>query len=154
MTPNALLDKTFLKQLDQDRHKVVYIKIISLNLDEDPIAEITGNVVSGNINVDGKSCVRRTCNLQLVTNVVRINEVDWSLRTKFSVYLGLKNTIDSRYDDIIWFPQGVFIITSFSSVLNQSGYTISITGKDKMCLINGDVGGQLFAAHDFATIYT
>ena len=98
--------------------------------------------------------MRRTCNLQLVTNVVRINEIDWSLRTKFSVYFGLENTIDDRYDDIIWFPQGIFVITSFSSVLNNQGYTINITGKDKMSLLNGDVSGALFAAHDFSTIYT
>ncbi len=154
MMTNALLDKTFLKKLDQVRHKTIYVKIVSLNLDGDPIAEITGNVIGGNINVDGKSCVRRTCNLQLVTNVVRINEIDWSLRTKFRAYLGLKNTIDKRYDDIIWFPQGVFVITQFASTLNNNGYQINITGKDKMCLLNGDVGGQLFASHDFASVYT
>ena len=151
---NALLDKDFLIKLDQWRHKTTYVRLISLNVDEDPIAEITGNVLSGSINVDGSSSVRRTCNIQLVTEATRLSEIDWTLRTKFKVLIGLENKIDSRYDDIIWFPQGTFVITSFNSTLNAQGYQINIQGKDKMCLLNGDVGGQLFAAHEFSTIYT
>ena len=48
----------------------------------------------------------------------------------------------------------MYIITSFNSSLNGQGYQIQISGKDKMCLINGDVGGALFAAHEFSIIYT
>lgn len=151
---SALLDKDFLQKLDQYHHKILYAKIISLNIDEDPIAEITGNVVSGNINVDGSSVVRRTCTLNIVTNIVRINEVDWALRTKFKVLIGINNVIDPKYDDIIWMQQGTFVITSFSSTFNGQGYTINISGKDKMSLLNGDVSGQLTAAHEFSTIYT
>lgn len=150
----ALLDKDFLIKLDQHRNKEVFAKIISLNWDEESVAEITGNVVSGSINVDGSSKVRRTCNITLITNQVQIEEISWSLNTKFTVELGLRNTIDPRYEDIIWFPQGMYVISSFSSTLNNSGYTITIQGKDKMCLINGDISGNLFAAHEFSTIYT
>ena len=154
MATDALLDKDFLQKLDANRHKTLYAKIISLNFDEDPIAEITGNITGGSINVDGSSSVRRSCSLTLVTNSVRINEVDWTLRTKFRAMIGVQNTVDPNYDDVIWFPQGTFVITSFSSTLNDKGYTINISGKDKMCLLNGEVGGQLFAAHEFSTIYT
>lgn len=154
MTSNALLDKNFLLELDRYRHKTVYVRIVSLNFDEDPVAEITGNVTGGSISVDGSSSVRRTCNLTLVTNATRISEVDWALRTKFQVMIGIENHIDDRYDKIIWFPQGTYVISSFSSQLNGQGYQISISGKDKMCLLNGDVGGQMFAAHEFSTIYT
>ena len=150
----ALLDKDFLKKLDEHHNKVIYVRLVSLNWDEEPIAEIQGNIQSGSINVDGSSKVRRTCNLTLVTNTVQIDEVAWSLRTKFYVYLGVKNTIDPNYEDIIWFPQGMYVISSFSSSYGAQGYTITISGKDKMCLINGDVGGALFAAHEFSIIYT
>jgi len=47
----------------------------------------------------------------------------------------------------------MFILTSFSNTLNNSGYTISIQGRDKMCLLNGDLGGNLFASHDFGKTY-
>lgn len=153
-TAFALLDADFLRQLDQDRNKELYAKLVSLNWQEEPIAEIQGNVQSGSINIDGSSKVRRTCNLTLVTNSVQIDEVAWSLRTKFYVYLGVKNNINSNYEDIIWFPQGMYVISSFSSSYGAQGYTIQISGKDKMCLINGDVGGALFAAHEFSIIYT
>lgn len=150
----ALLDKEFLKRLDEYRDKKIMVKIISLNWNEEPIAEISGNITSGNINIDGSSAVRRTCSITLITNQMQIDNIHWSLRTKFTVEIGVKNEIDTKYEDIIWFPQGLFIITSFSSTVNSQGCTISIQGKDKMCLLNGDVSGALFAAHEFAHIDT
>lgn len=151
---DPLLDKAFLLKLDQYRHKEVYAKVITLSIDGEPVAEISGNVTNGTVNVDGASAVRRTCNLTLVTNNIQINDLDWALRTKFKLSVGLKNYIDPQYDDIIWFPLGEYVLTSFSSVLNGSGFSITISGKDKMCLLNGEVGGALFASHDFGTIYT
>jgi len=45
------------------------------------------------------------------------------------------------YPDIIWFPQGIFILTDFRPSASVNSYTIKLTGKDKMCLLNGDIGG-------------
>lgn len=150
---DPLLDKDFLIKLDQYRHKEVYAKVITLSVDGEPIAEITGNVTGGTVNINGSSAVRRTCNLTLITNNIQVNDLDWALRTKFKLQIGLKNVIDSQYDDIIWFPLGEYVLSSFSSTLNSSGFSMSISGKDKMCLLNGEVGGALFASHDFGTIY-
>jgi hypothetical protein len=122
----ALLDRDFLLELDAHHNKKVYAKVVSLNWDEDPIAEITGNITQGSINVDSSSIVRRTCNVTLVTNTVQIDELSWSLRTKFYLYIGLENTINSKYEPIIWFPQGMYVLTSFNSTLNNQGYTITI----------------------------
>jgi hypothetical protein len=38
--------------------------------------------------------------------------------------------------------------------MNQSvnSYTITINGKDKMCLLNGDLSGALSSSVDFGTI--
>lgn len=152
MADNYLLDFDFLKALDEYNQKEVYAKIISLDFNENPVVEIQGNVSQGSISIDGSSSVRRTCNLTLITNQVNVNETDWTLRSKFKVLIGLKNFINPKYDDIIWFKQGTFIITSFNSTQNGQGYSITIQGKDKMCLLNGDVGGNLFAAHDFGAI--
>lgn len=41
------------------------------------------------------------------------------------------------------------IISNFSTAESTSGFNISITGKDKMCLLNGDLSGSLFASVDF-----
>jgi len=118
----ALLDKDFLLNLDAYRNKKLYAKVVSLNWDEEPIAEITGNILQGSINVDGSSIVRHTCNLTFVTNTVQIDEVSWSLRSKFYLYVGVENAIDPKYDNIIWFPEGMYILTSYSSTLNAQGY--------------------------------
>jgi hypothetical protein len=61
----------------------------------------------------------------------------------------LENKIDNKYPDIIWFNQGIYLITSFNTSQSASSYNISIQGKDKMCLLNGDLGGDLPASVDF-----
>lgn len=148
---NHLLNPDFLEKLDHHNEREVYAKIISLNFDENPLEEIQGVVVSGNITVDGASACRRTCSISLAAKEVNMNEFHWALNTKFRAYVGLKNFIDPDYDDIVWFEQGVFILTAFNQTHNAAGFTVSITGKDKMCLLDGSVGGHLFATHDFGS---
>ena len=143
MKNNPLLDKDFLYQLDQCRSKKIYAKIISLTLDELPIEEITGRVTGGSINIDGTSAVRRTCSVSLVAEDVKINDYYWGINTKFQLFIGVENTVDEKYENIIWFKQGIFLITSFNTSLQLNTYNISIQGKDKMCLINGDIGGTI-----------
>lgn len=153
-TSQASLDNAFLKQLDNYTQREVFAKLISLDWDERAIAEITGNIVSGNISVDGSSATRRTCSLNITTDNTNseLNEIYWGLHTKFAVLIGLRNYIDTIHDEIIWFQQGVFIITSFSQTSNTSGLSISIQGKDKMCMLDGSIGGSLFADHGFSDI--
>lgn len=151
---NPLLDKEFLKQLDMSQHKETWARITALSTDESPIEYIEGRVTGGSLNIDGNSALRRTCNLDMVAKDININDFYWGLKNKFKLEIGLSNTINSQYDDIIWFKQGVFIITSFNTSLTTNNYTISISGKDKMCLLNGDMGGNLPASIDFAQIET
>lgn len=148
---DPMLDEEFLKELDLYPHKFTWAKIIALNWEEYPMQEITGRITSGSINVDGASAVRRTCSLSLVANDVDINNFYWSLNTKFRVEVGLENWINSDYPDIIWFNQGMFIISSFNCSVGVNNYSISISGKDKMVLLNGDVGGVIPASWDFGT---
>jgi hypothetical protein len=69
----------------------------------------------------------------MVTDTVDFNDYLWGLDTKFKLEVGLENNIDSSYPNIIWFNQGIYVITSFSSALSTNGYNISLSGKDKMC---------------------
>lgn len=153
-TKSTQYDRNFLKKLDEQPLREVYAKIISLDWDEHPIEEISGNITGGSVSVDGSSATRRTCSLNVLTDTkdAQLNKINWGLNTKFAVLIGLKNYIDNNYPDIIWFQQGIFIITSFSQTFNTNGNTISIQGKDKMCMLDGTVGGQLFADHDFGKI--
>jgi hypothetical protein len=38
--------------------------------------------------------------------------------------------------------QGIYLLTNFSSSLTTNGFTFNISGKDKMCLLNGEHGGS------------
>ena len=146
---NPLVDKDFLKELDNFNNKEIYIRVTALTFDEDPIELIEGRATGGSVNIDGASAIRRTCSLSLIAQDININDFYWGLNNKFKVEIGLKNIINSIYPDIIWFPQGVFIITSFKTQLTANGYTISISGQDKMCLLNGSIGGSLPSSVDF-----
>ena len=142
-------DRNFLRELDKHRSKTIYARIISLTINETPIQAIEGRVTQGSINLDGDSAVRRSCSLTMVAKDVDIQDYYWGLDNKFKLEIGLENTIDDRYPDIIWFPQGIYIITSFSTALATNSYTINIQGKDKMCLLNGEVGGSITAPTQF-----
>lgn len=145
--------ETFLRELDIYPHRVVYAKVIALDVNENPVEQIEGQITNGgSINIDGASAVRRTCSFSITTDKVDIHDFYWGYKTKIRVSIGLENHVDSKYPDIIWFEQGTFVITAFSCQLSTSGYTISITAKDKMCLLNGDVGGTLNAQVQFDSI--
>ena len=146
---NPILDKEFLENLYSNNDHEVFAKIIALTFEETPVEEIQGKITAGSVNVDGTSAVRRTCSLTMVAQDVNINEFYWGLNTKFRLEVGLRNKIDKNYDDIIWFKQGIYLITSFSTSFTTNNYQISISGKDKMCLLNGDVSGALRASIDF-----
>ena len=144
MSQNPLLDYNFLYELDHDRNRTTFARITSLNINSYPVERIEGVVTAGSITLDGGSAVRRVCNLTLTTGNLNINNVYWSLTTRIKVEIGIQNVLQSkypRYPDIIWFPQGVYILTDFKTQAQVNNYTITLQGKDKMCLLNGDIGG-------------
>lgn len=146
---NPLYDKDFLYKLSHEKEREVYVRITSLTQDERPLEYIEGKSTAGSINIDGASAVRRTCQLTLVAKNVNINEFYWGLNTKFKLEVGLLNKYNSIYPNIIWFKQGIFIITSFSTQQTLNNFTINISGKDKMCLLNGEIAGKLPHTTDF-----
>lgn len=145
-------NKEFLKRLDENRTKTVYARIIALQLDESPIETIEGRVTQGSINIDGTSAVRRTCSLTMVAENFDYSAFIWGLNTKFKLEIGLENTIDSTYPKIIWFKQGTYFISSFNISHSINSFNISIQGKDKMCALNGEIGGSLTSSVDFGTV--
>jgi len=40
----------------------------------------------------------------MVAKEININEFYWGLYSKFKLEIGLKNFVDDKYPDIIWFP--------------------------------------------------
>lgn len=143
-----LNDKAFLLKLDNERNRKVLVKITVLDRSENPIQDIEGQItVGGNINIDGASALRRTLSMTFVAkeednDLSQVNNL-LSINKRIKLSIGLKNNIDDKYDKIIWFPQGIFIITSLSLSHNTTNIQINMSLKDKMCLLNGECGGTL-----------
>ena len=147
-----LYNKEFLLELDKQKNKTIYGRIAALNFQESPIETIEGRVTQGSINIDGASAVRRTCSLTMIAQDFDYHDYYWGMNTKFRLEIGIENTINKNYPDIIWFKQGTYLITNFNTSNSTNNFTISLQGKDKMCLLNGEVGGSFMATTYLDTI--
>ena len=149
-----LNDTDFLKSLYDSHLLEKYFKITILDWDENPLREIEGLITGGNINLDGKSAVRRTCSLTayIDRSTAQVTEVDnlFSINKKIYLEIGIKNTLRqyTQYP-IIWFPFGVFVISSVNLNHSLSGSSINLSLKDKMCLLNGEAGGTFHSIVEF-----
>ena len=180
MATDFLKDKQFLKALDTLHIKNQFVRITILSWEEESIQEIQGVVKSGNITIDGKSSVRRTCQLsvyteQLENDLTKITNL-FSVNKKCKVEIGFENTIPEKvyytggtldehgevqeperhvinyqdmYGNFVWFPLGIFVFSNPSISHSLDGVNITLSLKDKMCLLNGSMGGVIPAATDF-----
>ena len=150
-----LNDSDFLEKVNSDRQQTQYVKITLLDWEENPIEEIQGLTTGGSINLNGDSAVRRTCNLSMYVykeNYMRITDPNnmISINKKVFLEVGLKNNTDKYTDyDIIWQPQGIYVITACGTSHSTSGITLNINLQDKMCLLNGTCGGVLPSSIQF-----
>ena len=139
--------RNFLALIDSFVNQKQYVKITLLNWSEEPLKEIEGELSSGTLSKDGSSSVRRTCQLSATVSRgeydVENGEMDFAINKKIFIEIGVKNYTD-QYPEypILWFPQGVFFISDFAITSSASStVNISLTLKDKMCGLNGVVGG-------------
>lgn len=152
-----LKDSVFLKKFDELKLKEQYVKLIVLTFDEMPIQEIQGKVTGGNLTLDGSSGMRRTGSLSMVADEYENDLTDTkhllSINKKVEVLIGFINTTDEYTEyDMLWFPQGTYVIISPNIAHNSDGINISLTLHDKMALLNGECGGTLPASVTFNEI--
>jgi hypothetical protein len=113
--------------LDNFPHKEKFAKITLLTKNELPIESIEGRITNGgSINIDGNSAVRRSVSLSMVSNNTNYHQYLWTMNSKFKLEIGLRNLINPDYPDIIWFPQGIFVFTSFSTSHSVNSFNISL----------------------------
>ena len=141
--------RNLLKDIEKELNQKQYIKIILLDWDENPLKEIQGEITDGSISKVGDSPVRRTANLSCAVDArsysVEDGKLDFAINKKVFIEIGVKNET-SHYVEypIFWFPEGVFFIGSFAISSSAEGATtISLSLKDKMAMLNGDVGGKM-----------
>ena len=151
----------FFQKIDQMVVHKQYVRITLLDWNENPIKEIQGELsAGGQMTKDGSSSVRRTCQLSCSVNGRSYNvddaNMDFAINKKIFLEFGVEN-MTGEYADypILWFPQGVFFISSCTYSTNvTSAVVLNITLKDKMCMLNGEIGGMLPATTIFDEMYT
>lgn len=154
-----LQDSEFLLKLDRANLREHWCRLTLLSFAEEPIKEIQGLISSGSLNVNGNAAIRRTISLTMIANeeTNNLENIDnlISIDKKIKIEIGLTNPFKSykkKYGDLIWFPCGIFVISSANMSNSTSGCSISISGKDKMVLLDGSVGGMLPSSVTFHQI--
>lgn len=152
---NEYLNIDYFKSLDQQPYKELYARLTALTQDELPLETFEGLIATGSLNSDGASSIRRTCSLtvNVASKKQSITDVYWALTHKFKLEIGVRtNDANEANIDIEWFKQGIYVINNFSKNETSSSYNISISGQDKMCTLNGTVGGSFPHEIDFGQI--
>lgn len=174
MLAKYLLDRNFLKRLDIENKKELFIRISVLDfVTEDTIAFIEGKSTSGNCNLSGTSNMRRTASVSLVVDPYGVKKVKAnsyyteygniteaenliSLNKKVKLSVGIKNSLAilGYYpeENIIWFPLGMYVIKNASVSKGTGGANISLTLNDKCALLNGEMGGTFPAGINLSEV--
>lgn len=151
-----LSNPSILKYIDSLQNRIQWVKIVVLNWQDLPLKAIEGRATAGSISINGKSAVRRTGSLTLVTEVdpkasdleimhevTNINTLI-AINKRVQVEIGIKNNGGKYPDfDIFWMPLGSYLISNASVTYNNQGIQVSLKLNDKMSLLNGEAGGVI-----------
>jgi hypothetical protein len=143
----SIAKRNFLNKITAYVNQKQYVRITLLTWNEEPLKEIQGELTSGTLTKDGSSSVRRTCTFTASFSHGEYDidnaDYDFTLNKKIYIEIGVKNyTGEYEQYPILWFPQGVFFIGGSSVSSSSNGAVqIQLTLKDKMCGLNGTVGG-------------
>ena len=139
--------RKILAQIDDFINQRQYVRMTLLDWQENPLKSIEGEISSGSMSKDGASAVRCTCSLNCSVDGNSYNvddmDMDFTLNRKIFIEVGIKNETNAYPEfPILWFPQGVFFITNFSmNSSSSSSVNLAINLKDKMAMLNGELGG-------------
>lgn len=144
-------DETIKKIPDSFAIRNQFVRITLLNLKDEPVKDeqnkiiyLQGVATSGSISINGQSAIRRTCNLSLMVDKALSNitnaDNQISINKRIKLEIGIQNGALLN-QDIYWYNLGIYQITDANCQYNSSGLKISLSLKDKMCLLNGECGG-------------
>lgn len=146
------MNNPLLEKLVNEKIQTTYVKIVTYSFDEKPLSSIEGRVSDGSIQANGASAVRRTLSLSMVAKpeIANIENLDneIAINKKVKIYIGRLVG-----NEIMWFNCGFYVISGASVNQSTSGWTISISGKDKMALLDGTAGGTLPTTVTFHEIF-
>ena len=120
-----------------------HIRINLLNFSYQTIDSLEGLAISGSINIDAKSDLRRSCQVKLA---LKDNTFDVSAGGKIfldryiQIYTGIE---EIRTGEIVWFNKGIYLINAPSYVYEAESNTLTFEGLDLMSKMTGNRNGYL-----------
>ena len=99
-------------------------------------------------NVDHLFSINKKCTIELGI-VNKVPKYNFKIQNQDDSISSYTINYQEQYGNIVWFPLGMYVMFNPSIAHSMQGVTISMQLKDKMCLLNGDLGGQIHSAIDF-----
>lgn len=114
-------------------------KVEWLRSDETVESTLVADILGGSLTINRNNGVRRTCSINLRGDASLLPDVYgiW-VKKKFKLYIGF-NINGSEY----FLPQGIYVLSDPVYNSDPSGLSVTLTGSDKMSLLNGELGGIL-----------
>lgn len=127
-------------------NKAVDVKVQLLNQNYKIIDEIQGKTISGSLNMDSTSDMRRSCNISLLINkgydyIVGNTKESW-LDKYIRIVRGVSN---QRTKEMYWYNSGIFLVTDITKGLSATSHTLELSCSDLMYKLTGEYGGELSA---------
>lgn len=120
-----------------------HLKVNLLNFNYQTVDSLEGNVVSGSMNEDGTSDMRRSCSVSLV-----VTDSSFDAQAGGKIFLDrliqiYRGTDDVRTSKTIWTNKGIYLINQPSYQYDAVTHTLSFDGLDLMSLLTGARNGYL-----------
>lgn len=136
-------DIALVNQHSQTRYSMLRV----INREKNTVCTITGYYISGGVEIDETSNIRRTANVTMtVFNDDLTNLAYLYMNYYIRLYEGIEDNDTMR---VTWYLQGTFIINQSSIKFNKDTKTLSFTLSDLMTDLTGDRAGVL---HAFSSI--
>ena len=120
-----------------------YLKINLLNFDYLTVDSLEGSVVTGSIQINSDSDIRRTCDISLVVTDssfdVQAGGEIW-IDKLIQIYVGVQNLHTS---EIEWTNMGIYLINQPSYQYDAVTHTLTFSGVDLMSRMTGLRNGYL-----------
>jgi len=120
-----------------------YLKINLLNFDYLTVDTLEGNVISGNVQINADSDIRRTCDISLVVTDssfdVQAGGEIW-IDKLIQIFVGVEN---SHVSEIEWTNMGIYLINQPSYQYEAATHTLTFSGVDLMSRMTGLRNGYL-----------
>ena len=136
-------DIALVNQHSQTRYSMLRV----INREKNTVCTITGYYISGGVEIDETSNIRRTANVTMtVFNDDLTNLAYLYMNYYIRLYEGIE---DNDTMEVTWYLQGTFIINQSSIKFNKDTKALSFTLSDLMTDLTGDRAGVL---HAFSSI--